>query len=692
VTVKGGLVALGKPGSGTSQRGPGAGAVKLQVDPNLLDGTHVPPVMPTVMDVRPKVTSSTIDPVVTATGWIVGARQGVATGTTNNPNPWETTAVVTSGPAPTPTPTPVPTPAPTPKPTPTPTAVPMPTLAATPAPAPVPAATPMPNPTPLPTPVPTPVPVPTPMPGSSPTPAPAPSPTATPTPAPASGLPVVTITASASSLQETAAGTNLFTVTRTCTGQPQTVYVQAGGTTTLGTDYNVSGPATGDNNLIAITFGASDASKPVPVTPANDWIPQLSETISWQLVPDGSITGAASTYAVGSPSQATVTLQFVPPVVDVKHLVASINSNSGSMPAFSITRSLTGQAQTVNLQLGGTAVLGTDYNLSGPVTIGSTSTGGAALTVSFAAADAAETLVVTPANDWMTQMTETIQLQVLPANPAPANDPALTYSAGNSDSLNLQFVPPVVTVSALVSNLSELAGSTPAFTVTRSFSGQAQTINLQVSGQATLGTDYTINNLTVSGSNNTILVPFAAGDTAETISITPANDWMSQPNETIQLQVANAPANANSPTLTYTTGNPNLASLTLQGFYPTVTITPLVSSVYQTTGSTPALTISRSLTGKAQTVYVQTSGPALLGRDYTANGLTVVGGNVNTIAVPFAATDSSQTVTITPSTGTLSTSNLLIQWTVVPDNTITGLPATYAVGNPSSASVTLIGP
>jgi hypothetical protein len=374
-------------------------------------------------------------------------------------------------------------------------------------------------------------------------------------------------------------------------------------------------------------------------------------------------------------------------VVNVKHLVGNINSNAGSTQAFTVSRSLTGQAQTVNLQIGGTATPGTDYTLSGPVTIS-----GTALTVSFAAADAAEMLTVTP-NTWITQTTETIQLQVLPASLAPAHNPTLSYTAGSSDSVTLQFVAPVVTVSALVTNLSELAGGTPAFTVTRSFSGQAQTINLQVSGQATLGTDYTINNLTVSG--NTVAVPFAASDTSETISITPANDWMAQPNETIQLQVANAPANSNNPTLTYTTGSSNQASLTLQGFYPTVTIAPLVTSINQTNGATQALTITRSLSGKAQTVYVQTSGPAVLGSDYTVNGLTVVSsnghGNVNTIAVPFAAGDSSETVTIVPSTGTLSVTNPTIQWTVIQDNSVTGNPATYAVGNPNSASVTLLG-
>jgi hypothetical protein len=166
---------------------------------------------------------------------------------------------------------------------------------------------------------------------------------------------------------------------------------------------------------------------------------------------------------------------------------------------------------------------------------------------------------------------------------------------------------------------------------------------------------------------------------------------MAQPSETIQLQVPSSP-NSGTSTLTYTQGNPNQASLTLQGFYPTVTITPLVTSVYQTTGATQTFTVTRSLTGKAQTVYVQAGGQAVPGSDYTVSNLSVLSNPKNSVAVPFAAGDSSETVTIMPSTGTLSGSNLSIQWTLVSDGSITGNPSTYAVGNPSGATVSLVGP
>ena len=496
----------------------------------------------------------------------------------------------------------------------------------------------------------------------------------------------MTITAAVSSINSTAGNTNAFTITRSQTGKDQTIYVQANGTATLGTDYTVTGSATANGSMVAVSFGGGDASRTVTITPTTGWMAQASETIQWQVVQDGPITGSASTYSPGSPSQASVTLQFVGPVVNVRHLAGNINNNAGSTQAFSVGRSLTGQAQTVNIQAAGTATLGTDYTLSGPVTVS-----GNVITVSFAAGDSTETLTVTPTNSWMAQMTETIQLQVLPASSGTAsgNASAWPYIAGNSDSLNLTFVPDTVTIAPLISTLSELAGSTQAFRVSRSRTGQAQTVNVQLGGNASLGTDYTIDGYTAT--NNTIVVPFAAGDSSETVSITPTNDWMAQPNETIQLQVAGSSFPGNS-TLTYTNGNPNQASLTLQGFYPTVTISVLVDNIFQTTGATPTFIITRSLTGKAQTVYVQAGGNAKLGSDYTVNNLSVLSNPNNTIAVPFAAGDSAETVTITPSTGSLSGSNLSIQWQVVQNGSITGGPQAYAIGNPNNVSVSLVGP
>ncbi|MBV8899957.1 MAG: hypothetical protein JOY92_07585, partial [Verrucomicrobia bacterium] len=99
-------------------------------------------------------------------------------------------------------------------------------------------------------------------------------------------------------------------------------------------------------------------------------------------------------------------------------------------------------------------------------------------------------------------------------------------------------VEPAVTIAAATSTILETAGSTPAFTLTRNQSGTAQTVYVQVttgSGNAMLGTDYTVNS-PATASGNVISVPFGASDTSKTISITPTDSAMSA-NESITWQV-----------------------------------------------------------------------------------------------------------------------------------------------------------
>ena len=90
-----------------------------------------------------------------------------------------------------------------------------------------------------------------------------------------------------------------------------------------------------------------------------------------------------------------------------------------------------------------------------------------------------------------------------------------------------------MTITGLVSGLSETAGSTPAFTISRSQAGQAQTVYVKVSGTATPGTDYTVNGFNVNNGNGVLTVAFAASDISKIISITGGNSWMTSSTEAI---------------------------------------------------------------------------------------------------------------------------------------------------------------
>ncbi|MBV9998684.1 MAG: hypothetical protein JO015_06170, partial [Verrucomicrobia bacterium] len=427
VTVKGGLVALG-PVSSFSSSG-SAGSVKLQVDPNLLDGGAVPPIMPTVIDARAaRVTSSTIDPNLTSTGWVnAAAGRGPATGTTTNPNPWS---------APTALPTPVPAPAATPTPVPTPASTPAPTPALTPAPTPTPAPTAAPAPTPAPTttpaapPAPTPAPTATPTPAATSTPTPTPTPTARPTPGPTSTpaptptpVPAVTIAPIVSSVYQGSGSTPAFTISRSSTGQAQVVFAQVSGAATLGTDYTLGGPCLVRGNLVLVSFAAGDASETISITPTSGPAPPpappaggpagpSSKAIQWQLVTDGSVQGGASTYTLGNPSQASITLQAFSPTVTISAVVSTVNQLNGSTAAFKISRTSAGPAQTVYVQVSGPANLGTDYRANGTGTVSNN-----LISIPFAATDLSETVTITPATGTISPANKPMQWKVVSNGP-----------------------------------------------------------------------------------------------------------------------------------------------------------------------------------------------------------------------------------------------------------------------------------
>ncbi|MBV9488487.1 MAG: hypothetical protein JO069_02025, partial [Verrucomicrobia bacterium] len=248
---------------GSSQPISAGGRIKLQVDPNVLDGKAVPPLMPAVIDARSsRVASSTIDPNLTNTGWVnAAAGRGPATGTTDNPKPWTPAA----GPAPTPTPTVTPSPVQAPVPTPAPAPSPLPTITLTPVPAP------------------------------------------TPAPGPA-GPPTVIITALVTSVYQTAGTTPTFTLTRSSTANAQTIYVQVSGPALLGSDYAPSGLSTDGTNIVAIPFAAGQGSVTVSLTPTTGTITPASKGITWTVVTAAPGGSQNVDYTAGNPGEATVTL------------------------------------------------------------------------------------------------------------------------------------------------------------------------------------------------------------------------------------------------------------------------------------------------------------------------------------------------------------------------------------------------
>lgn len=108
------------------------------------------------------------------------------------------------------------------------------------------------------------------------------------------GPPVVTIAATGPTAAESPPGEGTFRVSRTgSTAAPLTVFFTVGGTATSGTDYTAIGTS--------VTIPAGAASATITVTPKNDDVVELPETVVVAL-------SASAAYTVGGGSSATVTI------------------------------------------------------------------------------------------------------------------------------------------------------------------------------------------------------------------------------------------------------------------------------------------------------------------------------------------------------------------------------------------------
>lgn len=161
--------------------------------------------------------------------------------------------------------------------------------------------------------------------------------------------PEVSITATDANAAEAGLATGTFTVTRTgSTAAALTVSLTASGTATAGADYTAL-PVT-----VTIPAGADSAT--LTVTPIDDTTDEGSETVI-------ATISANSSYTIGT-AAATVTIAD-DDKVEVS-IVSTTQAKEGITPVlgvFTITRTgPLGAALTVTLNVGGTAVAGTDYD------------------------------------------------------------------------------------------------------------------------------------------------------------------------------------------------------------------------------------------------------------------------------------------------------------------------------------------
>lgn len=216
---------------------------------------------------------------------------------------------------------------------------------------------------------------------------------------------------------------------------------------------------------------------------------------------------------------------------------------------------------------------------------------------------------------------------------------------------------PTVSVVSSDSAAAEAGLNTGTFSISRTGATTSDlVVNYTITGTATSGTDYTI-----SGSGT---IP--TGSSSTTITVTPIDDATYEGNETVILTLTSDAA--------YGIGASPNATVNIADDDGVVTVVATDAAAAEAGLDTATFTISRTgSTASALTVNYAMSGTAASGSDYNAmSGSVIIG-----------AGSASASVTLVPIDDTSPEGS---QTAIM---TLTANPATYAVGTPSSATVTI---
>ncbi|MBI3880264.1 MAG: PKD domain-containing protein [Verrucomicrobia bacterium] len=356
------------------------------------------------------------------------------------------------------------------------------------------------------------------------------------------------------------ADTGTYVITRTGDiSNPLTVYYAMTGTpnsgvTALhGVDYDAL------PGVLVIPAGASNAS--VTIIPRYDGFGEGQETAVLSL-------GSGSTsYVVGSPSSATVTINDSTndvPYVDVVNTASASEPSTAGNFRITVRGGTNAGTLTVFYSISGTATAGVDYTISGLDT--NTLTGSNNITLASGATVTAS-ITVTPINDALLEDLETITLTIT------TNTNYTTFAATRAATMWLRdddqptvYADTQVGTSGSVTITEGAATSPVKFYISRTGStAGALNVNFNLAGTATPGTDYSVTTsatltFTNATSNGVLTIP--AGALGADLPIAVLSDALFEGTETINFSFAPG-AYSRGPGTTMYIADTNAATLTV---------------------------------------------------------------------------------------------------------------------------------
>jgi predicted outer membrane repeat protein len=315
---------------------------------------------------------------------------------------------------------------------------------------------------------------------------------------------------------------------------------------------------------------------------------------------------------------------------EVQQIVITAPDNSASenpidTGTFRVSRSGTVGNLTVNLAIDGSSTaVAADYNL------------GSTFPVTIPDGQSFVDVILTPVDDAIPELAETLQLNLANGNYAIAqasSNAAVTIAANDSIAYAIALTNPA-TGSLIEGN----SGTKPVtFTVTRSGgTGVASTVNYAIAGSAIDGADYNIIN--AAGATTAMgTIAFAANETTKTIAVDVLGDTAVEPDETITVTLSNPNLTAAPESSTITT---NTATATIANDdSPSISIDDVVVTEGNTGTASANFTVSLSAASSLPVTvnYATSDGTAnTADSDYAAA----------TGSLTFNAGDTTKTITV----------------------------------------------
>jgi hypothetical protein len=273
---------------------------------------------------------------------------------------------------------------------------------------------------------------------------------------------------------------------------------------------------------LSLTFNPGTTSHVGQLTVVNDSTVEADETLLLGI-------SSSSDATIGSISEYTEIILNDDTAVSLTVSPGQVAEDSGQELVFTFTRTgvLNGHLG-VNFSVGGTAIFGTDYTVSGAGSFTATS-GNVTITDGMTSAS----IRIRPIANSAIQVDRTLQLSVTAGTGYNPVGSAVTATILDDDT--------GVSLLAAPASMSESSASDFVFTFTRfGVIANSRTINFSVSGTAAFGgtnSDYTTSGAdTFSGSMGTITF-LAGSDTAE-LRIRPVNDSIYEWTESITVTIA----------------------------------------------------------------------------------------------------------------------------------------------------------